>query len=196
LPKDRTYCQTIENKTRSLLAVGLQSIGYRQLYNRVFALTGINLRDDDITNLFFRSEDADKLRKKFHRRKETVKITRMREFYQKLRKGVSKLKIDNAKELGYESGMMGPGGREGADDEDQRQKRCIQKRPCKHCGSTSHSRKTCLKCTANPKYVPANEKPPFVVRGTSFGLLGRHDDQMPCLCDHSMFAYPLVLEFT
>jgi hypothetical protein len=52
LPKDRTYCQSIENKTRSLLAVGLQPIGYRQLYNRDFALTGINLRDDDITNFF------------------------------------------------------------------------------------------------------------------------------------------------
>jgi hypothetical protein len=81
LTKDRTYCQTIENKTRSLLAVGLQSIGCRQLYNRVFALTGINLRDDDITNLFFCSEDAEKLRKKLHQRKESVKITRMREFY-------------------------------------------------------------------------------------------------------------------
>jgi hypothetical protein len=53
-------------QTRSLLAVGLQSIGYRKFYNHVFALTGINLRDHD----FFRSEDAEKLRKKLHRRKE------------------------------------------------------------------------------------------------------------------------------
>jgi hypothetical protein len=43
----------------------------------------------------------------------------MSAFYQKLRKGVTKLKIDNAKELGYETDMMGPGGRQGADDEDQ-----------------------------------------------------------------------------
>jgi hypothetical protein len=53
LPKDRTYCQTIENKARSLLAIGLQSIGYRKLYHHVVALAGISLRDDDITNLFF-----------------------------------------------------------------------------------------------------------------------------------------------
>jgi hypothetical protein len=60
LPKDRTYCQTIENKARSMLAVGLQSIGYRKLYSRVFALTGIEMTDDDITYLFFASEDSKK----------------------------------------------------------------------------------------------------------------------------------------
>jgi hypothetical protein len=42
-----------------------------------------------------------------------VKITRMRTLYKKLRDGVEKLKADNAKELGYASGMMGPGGGEG-----------------------------------------------------------------------------------
>jgi hypothetical protein len=32
LPKDRTYCQTIENKARTMLAAGLQSVGCRQFY--------------------------------------------------------------------------------------------------------------------------------------------------------------------
>jgi hypothetical protein len=41
---------------------------------------------------------------------ETVKITRMRTLYKKLREGCVKLKADNAKELGTETGMMGPGG--------------------------------------------------------------------------------------
>jgi hypothetical protein len=75
LPKDRTYCQTIENKVRALLAAGLQSIGYRKFYERVFALTGIDVQEDDITSLFLRSEDADKLFRLIHtRRKESVKI--------------------------------------------------------------------------------------------------------------------------
>jgi hypothetical protein len=39
-----------------------------------------------------------------------VKITRIQTLYKKLRKGVAKLKVDNAKALGYESGMMGPDG--------------------------------------------------------------------------------------
>jgi hypothetical protein len=52
LPKDKTYCQTIEKKARSMLAMGLQSVGYRQLYQRIFALTGIRLEVNDITSLF------------------------------------------------------------------------------------------------------------------------------------------------
>jgi hypothetical protein len=39
LPNDRTYCQAIENQARAYLAVGLHSIGYRQVYKQVFALT-------------------------------------------------------------------------------------------------------------------------------------------------------------
>jgi hypothetical protein len=100
LPKDMTYCQTIENKVRALLAAGLQSIGYRKFYEHCFALTGIDVQEDDITSLFLRSEDADKLFCQIHRRKESVKINRMRNLYKKLREGVVKLKVDNAKALG------------------------------------------------------------------------------------------------
>jgi len=79
LPKDKTYAQTIENKARSMLAVGLQSVGYRQFYSRVFARTGIDIVENDITGLFLRKEDADKLWRQLHRRKENVKIEQMRD---------------------------------------------------------------------------------------------------------------------
>jgi hypothetical protein len=111
LPKDRTYCQTIENQARTMLAVSLQSIGYRQFYQRVFALTGMNLEEDGITNIFLRSEDSEKLWRTIHCGKESVKRTRMRTLYQKLRNGRLKLTADNA--LCYQTGMMGPGGDEG-----------------------------------------------------------------------------------
>jgi hypothetical protein len=146
LPKDKTYCKTIENKARSMLAVGLQSIGYRQLYRRVFELTGIPIELDDITSLFLRDEDADKLWRKVHRRKEGIKIIRMREQYRRLREGVDKLKADNARALGYQPGMMGPGGNEG----DPQCKK--QRRACKHCGFMSHSRISSRKCPKNINY--------------------------------------------
>jgi hypothetical protein len=38
VPKDITYCKTIYNQGREYLAVGLQSIGYRQVNKRFFAL--------------------------------------------------------------------------------------------------------------------------------------------------------------
>jgi hypothetical protein len=87
LPKDRTYCQTIENKVRALLAAGLQSIGYRKFYARGFALTGIDVQEDDITSLFLQSKDADKLFCQINRRKESVKINQMRNLYKKLQRG-------------------------------------------------------------------------------------------------------------
>jgi hypothetical protein len=55
LPKDRAYCQTIENQARTMLAANLQSIGYRQFYQRVFALTGMNLEEDDKISTGLRS---------------------------------------------------------------------------------------------------------------------------------------------
>jgi hypothetical protein len=76
LPKDKTYCQTIENKARSMLAVGLQSVGCQKFYKRVFSRTGVVLEEDDMTSLFLQKEDADKLWRKMHRRKESYKITR------------------------------------------------------------------------------------------------------------------------
>ena len=59
-----------------MVAVGLQSIGYRQFYARVFERIGIEaLEEDDITGLFLCKEDADKLyRNKERRRNEDVKI--------------------------------------------------------------------------------------------------------------------------
>jgi hypothetical protein len=53
------------------------------------------------------------LRRKVHRRKEGIKIIRMREQYCRLREGVEKLKANDAKVLGYQPDMTGPGGSEG-----------------------------------------------------------------------------------
>jgi hypothetical protein len=79
LPKNIMYCQTIENKARSMLAVGLQSIGYQKLYGCVFALMGINLKEEDIANLFFWLQDTEKLWKQLHQHKECVKINWIRD---------------------------------------------------------------------------------------------------------------------
>jgi hypothetical protein len=74
LPKDKTYCQTIENKARIHLAVGLQSVGFQQFYKRVFQLTGLKMVEDDITSCFFGSEDTAKLWQRVeHRGKKEVK---------------------------------------------------------------------------------------------------------------------------
>jgi rhodanese-related sulfurtransferase len=53
LHKDKTFCQSIENAARSYLAAAaLQSIGFRQCYERAFELTGIKMKRNDMTSLF------------------------------------------------------------------------------------------------------------------------------------------------
>jgi hypothetical protein len=100
-------------------AVGLQSVGCRQFYERVFSRTGVALEEDNMTSLFLRKEDADKLWRKMDRRKESCKITRMRHHCKKLRDGVAKLRADNAEALGHEAGMMGPGGEDAQQQQPQ-----------------------------------------------------------------------------
>jgi hypothetical protein len=141
LHKDKTFCQTIENGTRSYLAAGLQSIGFRQFYARVFELTGLESTEDDMTSLFFRSEDKDKLFRMEYRQKLNVKKDRQTKQYAMIKKGVEDLRKENAKSLSYNTGMMGPGGQQeegGAGGAKKRKKRAPQ--PCGHCGSLEHSK--------------------------------------------------------
>ena len=173
LPKDKTYCQTIENRVRSMVAVSLQSIGYRQFYGRVFERVGIAALEDDITSLFLRrNEDADKLYRKQRRRQENVKIERMRDHYRKLKDGVTKLKADNRKALSYGPGMMGPqepnsnsepqrgeGRREGQ----QERRRRISTAICKHCGRVGHMRTAHFNCKKNPKKMREAETEAAIV---------------------------------
>jgi endogenous inhibitor of DNA gyrase (YacG/DUF329 family) len=104
---------------------------------------------------FLRSEDSRKLWRQQHRRKESVKLSRMQTLYKKLRDGVSKLKIDNSKALGYRTGMMGPGGAEEVHGRRQENVSVVGPKPdCPRCGSSSHSRRTSKHCPFNPRYVP------------------------------------------
>jgi hypothetical protein len=118
---------------------------------------------EDLTGLFLRSEDSDKLWRKVRRRKESVKIHRMRKQYKKIREAIIKVKKDNQKDLTYMSGMQGPGGEvagekpgrkrqaHGLAEGSSKPKKRATKTSCKQCGSTSHSRITSLDCTSNPK---------------------------------------------
>jgi hypothetical protein len=91
----------IENQGRAYLAVGLQSIGYRTVYEWIFALTGIKLVEDDMTSLFLRaSEDMMKLWRQEYRRKESVKSRRMLSNFKKISDGGEKLKKGQSKSFG------------------------------------------------------------------------------------------------
>ena len=159
-----------------MVAVGLQSIGYRQFYARVFERTGIDILEDDMTSLFLRKEDADKLWRSVRRRKVSSKVSRMRDHYRRLREGVKKLKADNKKAFSYESGMMGPAGgeelihpAEGKGTKGKKRKRrrktAIDGPPCGHCGITGHSRTSHFECLKNKGRKQARTDAVVVVVG-------------------------------
>jgi hypothetical protein len=56
LPEDRTYYNTIENKARIHLALGLQSVGKKNFYERLFERTGMR-GGGKFMNLYMKAED-------------------------------------------------------------------------------------------------------------------------------------------
>ena len=81
-----------------------------RLHMRFTSIIGVSVVKDDVTSLFFGSEDIAKLGRQLYRQKKSVKIRRMRDQFKKIRGDLEKLKKDNEKDLSYETGMMGPGG--------------------------------------------------------------------------------------
>ena len=88
LRKDRTYCFTIENQERINVALGIQSLGYRRYYDRLFERTG--MQKGFLTDLFFRAEDRKKAYQQQYYRLTRVKVSRMRKLFKKLREGNKK----------------------------------------------------------------------------------------------------------
>jgi hypothetical protein len=158
LPKDRTYCKTIENKARIHLAMCIQSVRYRRFYRRLFWRTGIRV-DTKYTPLYLRSEDQMKAWRKFYRRKPVVKIARMRNLYQNMREETKKQEADKRKGLQYKSGLAGPHAKEANQDDGAGESAKKQGSPCcPHCKSVTHLRRTNKLCVMNPKNIAAKQK--------------------------------------
>jgi hypothetical protein len=118
----------------------LLSISYEKTYERVFALTGLPL--GSFTFLYLRAEDKQRMWRRRHQNKVSVKMMRMEKFYKKIREGGQKSVQDNAKGLSYKSGMMGPGSTT-TTTSNKRQRRSIG---CPHCGFLTHRRITSKLC--------------------------------------------------
>ena len=153
LPKDRTFCKTIENKVRIHLACCLLSIGYEETYWRVFALTVMSV--GGLNNLYLQAEDKQHRWRRNHRKKKHYKINRLKKIYARLKEGTEKQVADAAKNLTYESGMMGPGvSKEAAtNNREKKTSEC-----CPNCGLSSHRRITSKFCLKNPNRLREEEE--------------------------------------
>jgi hypothetical protein len=157
LPKDRTYCFSIENKVRIHVAVGLQSVGYRKFYERVLERTGIAVAGD-LTFLYLRGEDVEKEWKKDYKQLERVKARRLRGYFEKIRKERQKMISDNNRDLTYNSNMMMERQEEEGGSNGEQIRNSVGVKQCSHCGLSSHQRKTHRLCPMNKKYNLANDE--------------------------------------
>jgi hypothetical protein len=155
LPKDRTFSKTIENSVRIHLACCLLSIGYKRFYTRLFAKTG--LTKGECAALFFWSEDKERQWRKLYRKKESVKIRRMRDLYIKLKEGRDKQAQDRMKGHAYRTNMMMDGD---ADDIEPIRKKAKRRNDgcCCHCGGDTHKRITSILCPNNPSNLAKSVK--------------------------------------
>jgi hypothetical protein len=136
LPNDRTYCNMIENKARIHLALGLQSVGYKQFHKHLFERTRIK-GHGRLTNLYVRAEDRMHAWKRLYQRLEEVKSRQMGKMYHKLREGRQKLISDNQQDLTYSSGMMTETDAE-AGTRSRKAGSTAGERRCPHCNEYSH----------------------------------------------------------
>jgi transcription elongation factor Elf1 len=138
------------------VAVGLQSVGYRKFYERVFERTGIAVAGD-LTFLYLRGEDVEKERKKDYQQLERVKARRLRGYFEKIRKERQKMISDNNRDLTYNSNMMMERQEEEGGSNGEQIRNSVGVKQCSHCGLSSHQRKTHRLCPMN-KYNLANDE--------------------------------------
>jgi hypothetical protein len=144
LHKNKHWCRSMANASRTYLAILIDSVGYQQSFESMFDSLGLEMTP--------RTRDQclrwDKRRKYLadYKKQPKAKETRNRAKFEKLRVGKIKLAKDNARALAYESGMAGPqvGGRKFGGSN----ARVI----CRACGEIGHQRKSSKKClkSTNP----------------------------------------------
>jgi hypothetical protein len=141
LPKDSTYCNTIENKARIHVALGLQqNVGYKQFYKHLFERTGTK-GDGQLTSLYVRAEERTHAWKRLYQRLEEVKSRRMEKMCKKVREGRQKLISDNQQDLTYSSGMMMETDAE-AEARSRKSRSTAGERRCPHYNVDSHQQRT------------------------------------------------------
>jgi hypothetical protein len=139
--KTSHLCMTIVGKSRTYLAVSIDSLGYEEYYRTLLPLLNLDY-DDTVMNTHHVRLDKLKMRKAIYdklpavkRRNATARAIRIRENFRKLIQ-------DKKAGKTYGSGINDP-----SKKEEQGAGETKQKLPCKHCGKLGHSMKTHRDCT-------------------------------------------------
>ena len=154
-PKSKHYCRTINYGARCFVAVGTNSLGYEQYYNKLFDL--LDLESGFIITDSLDRKDRGVKRKRDYRRQPAVQKQMAAKRIQKLIKGRLEVIKSNSKGHVYESNISGPSGELGKQDvtSGAKQKTDASKRICPYCGIKGHVTTRSKYCL---KHVPAANK--------------------------------------
>ena len=152
-PKTKHYCRTINYEARCFLAVGTNSLGYEQYYDRLFQLLDLE-SGYIITDSLDRKDRAVK-RKREYRTQPEVRKRIAKKRIEKIIKSRAEVAKSNARGHCYESGISGPSGELGKEtstnDTTTTKKLSSKQRLCPLCGLKGHTTARSKKCL---KHIP------------------------------------------
>lgn len=156
LPKHKTLCGTIADKSRVFLAMSILSVGYNRTIARLFHKAGIEFSGPiDQYSLYLDSRRA--YFKKMWNTTEWRK-RRSEQEQAKWRERAQKELEAKKKSLLYESGMVMQEDDNNNSQDTTQSKYDSTTTCCNRCGGTDHRRVTSFKCPLNTKRTARNEE--------------------------------------
>jgi hypothetical protein len=156
LPKHKHYCRTIINRARTYLAIGIDSVGYKNYYGVLWTM--LNLSSTSITTEHHQRLDRRRVKKSKYDQSEKTKKARRKKLNDKLRAASELLMKDKKKGKTYGSNMAGPqvdgmalDGSEVIDLTEGSTKKKAPPSICAWCHNVGHASKNHSKCMLTVK---------------------------------------------
>ena len=145
--KNKHWCRTMANASRTYLAVLIDSVGYLQCFNSMFKSLGLEMTPQ--TKEQCSRWDTRRMYLVEYKKSAIYKEKKNKMKFEKLRVGKAKLAKDNARALTYASGMAGPQVGRKVGPKNARKNAMV----CKTCKKSGHKMVTSIEClmSTNPK---------------------------------------------
>jgi hypothetical protein len=143
VPKDRTFCQSMSLTSRICMAVGIDSIGHEDYYQRVFGKMEMKL-PVNLTNMLFRMKNRREYDRNYQaqpKRKRKRSETKLVKIKEGLQKQMADKAVGRLYETGNNMGLTTDEVTDGAGE--RRPKKAVS---CIFCGGSTHKTRRSKEC--------------------------------------------------
>jgi hypothetical protein len=165
IPKVKHLCRTLSNKSRTYMAIGLDSVGYEEYFRRLFILLGLEVTQTTTTH----HEDLDekRIRKRAWRKRPEVMKREAEKVFDKIWSIKEQTAKDAVKGFTYSSGMAAP---KAAKEENENGVAAVAKKKvvpiCPFCDKKGHKTMSAKHCKFSTKKESEHYKVDNEERGT------------------------------